>query len=405
MTRFADLRGPSGLLRRLALPVLLIALGLLVAACLGPSASPGGSGGPTPSPSPLPPLHPAPPGADPFSLIAWLFTPIFQAMFIVLVGIYYILESIHFPGAIGIAIIVLTILVRAFLIPLFRRQLVSQKRMQMLQPEVAEIRRRYKGDRMKAQTAQADLFRERGINPASGCLPLLLQLPLLFIIYSVISSGLTSYNVEQMLTVGGVHLVPIECPDQPVYDPPGSAHIKPCIDTIVPWLGGIDVSRPEVFIGQPGGFLSGLGFLAIISALLQLIQSRMMLTPADPANDDPTTRATRQTMFFLPAISLLYASLFPAGLFIYWIVTTIFSIIQQYLIVGWGAMFPFLGWHPGFARDHTPRFPVTMPVADPSKRKVSAPSVADEITRETSANRTIRPNKQRGRQGRRGRRR
>jgi YidC/Oxa1 family membrane protein insertase len=110
-------------------------------------------------------------------------------------------------------------------------------------------------------------------------------------------------------------------------------------------------------------------------------------------------------MFFLPAISLLYASLFPAGLFIYWIVTTIFSIIQQYLIVGWGAMFPFLGWHPGFARDHTPRFPVTMPVADPSKRKVSAPSVADEITRETSANRTIRPNKQRGRQGRRGRRR
>jgi YidC/Oxa1 family membrane protein insertase len=405
MTPFVDVNRLARVRRAVAPAAVLILMGLLVAACLGPAASPGASGAPSPSPSAPPPLHPASPGADPFSLLAWLFTPIFQAMFIVLVGIYYILESIHFPGAIGIAIIALTILVRALLIPLFRRQLVSQKRMQMLQPEIAEIRRRFKGDRMKAQTAQAELFRERGINPASGCLPLLLQLPLLFIIYSVISSGLTNYNVEQMLTVGGVKVVPIECPDQPVFDPPGSSHVTPCIDTIVPWLGGIDVSRPEVFIGHPGGFLSGLGFLAIISALLQLLQSRMMLTPADPANDDPTTRATRQTMFFLPAISLLYASLFPAGLFIYWIVTTIFSIIQQYLIVGWGAMFPLFGWHPGFARDHSPRFPVTMPVADPSKRKVSAPSVADEITRETSASRTIRPNKQRGRQGRRGRRR
>jgi YidC/Oxa1 family membrane protein insertase len=403
MTRSAEMRSAIERMRPLVPLLALLALALIVVACAAPTGSPGASGAPTPSASPQQPLRPASPGADPFSLLAFLFTPIFQVMFIVLVGIYYVLDSAGVPGAIGIAIVVLTILVRAVLIPLFRKQLVSQKRMQMLQPEMAEIRRRYKGDRTKIAVAQQELFKERQINPASGCLPLLLQLPLLFIIYSVISSGLTNYNVEEMLTIGGIKVVPIECPDQPVQDAPG--HVVPCVDTVVPWLGGLDVSRPEVFIGSPGGFLSGLGWLAIVSALLQLVQSRMMLTPADPANDDPTTRATRQTMYFLPAISLLYAAIFPAGLFIYWIVTTIFSIIQQYLIVGWGAMFPLFGWHPGFARDHTPRFPVTMPTPDPNKRKTSAPSVADEITRETSASRTIRPNKQRGRQGRRGRRR
>jgi len=378
--------------------LLLLAVGLVLTACVPGSGGPGASGAPTPSPTPQLPLRPAPPGADPFSLFAFLFTPLFQVLFIILVGIYVVLSGIGVPGAIGVAIIILTILVRALLIPLFRRQLVSQRRMQMLQPEIAEIRRRHKGDRMKAQAAQAEMFKERGVNPASGCLPLLLQMPLLFIMYAVISSGLTNYNVEEMLKVGGVQVVQLDCPDQP--PPPGV--IQPCVDSKIPWLGGLDVSRPEIAIPLP--LIQGLSILAIVAALLQLIQSRMTLTPADPKNEDPTTRATRQTMYFLPLISVLYGGFLPAGLFIYWIVTTIFSIIQQYLIVGWGAMFPFFGWQPAFAQGHAPRFPVTMPPPDPTKRSPSTQS-ADEITRETSASKTIRPNKQRGRQGRRGRRR
>src|SRR5687768_6735916 len=127
-------------------PLLLFLLPLLVAACFpSSSASPGASGAsPTPSGTPQQPLQPSPPGADPVSLLAFLFTPIFQAMFIVLAGVYYVLHQAGVPGAIGISIIVLTLLVRALLIPLFRRQLVSQKRMQMLQPEFAEIRKRFK---------------------------------------------------------------------------------------------------------------------------------------------------------------------------------------------------------------------------------------------------------------------
>ena len=79
------------------------------------------------------------------------------------------------------------------------------------------------------------------------------------------------------------------------------------------------------------------------------------------AENDQASNIQRQTMVIFPLISIAYGGFLPAGLFLYWIVTTIFSIVQQYLIVGWGSLFPAFGWTPGFAKDHKPRFPVAMP--------------------------------------------
>ena len=83
----------------------------------------------------------------------------------------------------------------------------------------------------------------------------------------------------------------------------------------------------------------------------------MMLPRSDPANDDPNTKIQRQTMLLLPLISIVYGGFLPAGLFIYWITATIFSIVQQYLIVGWGGMFPLFGWTPGVRRRPHPAIP------------------------------------------------
>ena len=105
-----------------------------------PNATPT-PGGQTPSPSPKPEptkhpnLCPAVPGVDPASTIAWLFTPIFQAIFLTLVFIYGLVRDI------GIAIIIVTLLIRVLLIPIFRRQIVSQRRMQAMQPELGRCRR------------------------------------------------------------------------------------------------------------------------------------------------------------------------------------------------------------------------------------------------------------------------
>jgi YidC/Oxa1 family membrane protein insertase len=374
-------------------PILLIAtIAILVAAC-APSGGVDASGNPI-SPSPAPPLEPAQPGADPISLLAWLFTPIFKFLFIILAAVYNVFWGLGVPGAVGWAIVVLTIVVRAVLIPLFRMQLVSQRRIQMLQPEMREIQKRFKGDRLKAQQAQQELYKERGINPLSGCLPLLLQLPLLFIMYSVIQNGITNQDPNAMLEVFGVQVVTIECTN---IDANGVVNpSEPCMDTHVPILG--DISKPAVLFTVVG---IGISILAIVSAVLQLMQSRMMLPPPDPENTDPNVRLQRQMMLFLPLISIIYGGFLPAGLFIYWIVATVFSIIQQYLIVGWGGMFPVLGWEPALARDHTPRFPVQMPPPpEPSKRA----AILTDADKKSSADKTIRQGR-RGRQSRRGRRR
>ena len=88
--------------------------------------------------------------------------------------------------------------------------------------------------------------------------------------------------------------------------------------------------------------------MAVISAFLQLIASRMALPGPDARMaDDQNTRIQRQMALLFPFISLTYGSLLPAGLFLYWIVSTLFTIIQQYLIIGWGGMFPFFGWKSG----------------------------------------------------------
>ena len=169
-------------------------------------------------------------------------------------------------GAIAWGIVVLTLVVRGILIPLYRRQLVSQRRMQLLQPELKEIQRRFKGDSMKVRTAQQELMRERGVNPLAGCLPLLLQLPLLFIMYSVIQHGLTNVDPRAMLTVAGVQVVPLTCTNiDPATGLP-SAALGPCIDTVIPFFGlEIDVSKPST-VATIAGF--GISILAIFSAML-----------------------------------------------------------------------------------------------------------------------------------------
>jgi YidC/Oxa1 family membrane protein insertase len=386
----------SSLVRLLPL-LAIMAVALLVAACAGGSVgSPGASGGPgaTPTPPAAIALEPVK-LTDPISFLSWVFTPIFQAFFILLV----VLDKL--TGNIAIAIILMTIIIRIILIPVFRRQTVSTRRTQMLAPEVKEIQRRFKGDRLKQQEAQRQLYAERGINPAAGCLPAVLQIFLLIPMYQVFSQGLQNFNPQAMLDVFGFRIIELPCQAAPVVNALGHV-LNPCL---IPTAFGVNWGVPEVIIGTAGSMLSGLSLLAVISSLFQLVQSRMTLPAHDPAMaDDPQYKIQRQMAYIFPFISLIYGSFLPAGLFLYWITSTIFSIVQQYLIIGWGGMFPLFGWTPGFAKGHAPRFPVSLPPpVDPKTRPAASP-LGGTAGRVAQADKTIR-HKERGRQGRRGRRR
>ena len=394
MTRF------SPLLARVAPVLFLVGIALVVAACVpGTNIGTDANGSPIPSQAPL---TPASPGANPIDLLSWLFTPIFQALFIVLVFFDRITRIFTPAGNIVVAIILLTVLIRVLVVPLYRRQLVSTRQMQLIQPEVKELQRKYKGDRVKQQAATQEYYRQRGVNPAGGCLPIILQFGLLIPMYSVISQGLTNYDPSAMWSVFGINLFPsIVCPTAPEFNSAGHV-INACLNPVIagqfPW----GLPEPETTGWYIAGF--GISILAIVSSLFQVVASRMTLPPPDPKNDDPNIKVQRQMAYFLPLISILYGGVLPAGLFIYWITATVIQIFQQYLILGWGSMFPLFGWYPEFARNHQPRFPVKMPEIQPPKPgQPSTQERAKSVDKDISAQSTIRPN--RTRSGRRGRRR
>jgi YidC/Oxa1 family membrane protein insertase len=280
--------------------------------------------------------------------------------------------------------------------------------MQMLAPEIKEVQRRYKSDRVKQQQAISELYKERGISQL-GCLTSMLPILIILPMYTVIQNGLQSFDPTQMLRVAGVQLISLTCSGTGI--PDASGHVQPCLDTIVPWLGNLDVSRPETIpIPIPGIGSFGLSWLAVIYTLISLVASRMALPPHDPTTaDDQNVRVQRQTMLFLPLISILYGGIIPVGLYLYLIVSTVYQLIQQYLTTGWGGMFPLFGRTPRFAVDHKPRFPVALPAPIPPSRESGAPARttpdrSTPVQRAASAAATVRPS-QRGRQGRRGRRR
>jgi YidC/Oxa1 family membrane protein insertase len=356
---------------------------------------------PQASPTTAPaPLEPTVAGADPASLIGFLFTPIFQGLFLLLVGLYAL------TGNILIAIVLMTLIIRLVTLKLSARQITSQKRMQMLAPELRdltkELNRRYKGDRLAIQKATQEFYKERGVSPTAGCLPSILQMGLLFPMYWVIRDGLTNWDPSAMLKINGFDLIPsIKCPNPAHIDALG--HIDKsasCINTVVL---GINVGQPQVLFNLPlVVFTLGVSALALVAAALQFIQSRMLMPPA--AENDPSASSQRTMMVIFPFFSIIYGGFLPAGLFLYWITTSAVSIIQQFLIVGWGSMFPLFGWSPAFARDYTPRFPVTKPAPEDSGKSLAATRYKPE-ERWASAASTVRPNTHKRATGRRGRRR
>lgn len=413
------MRPPRGVLRAIAVIGLVLALAAILGACepLGtpaPSVAPIPSGEtpaptvmPTGTPAPTPlVLRPAEPRADPVSILAWLFNPIFQAFLILMVGIR------QFSGVdMGVAIIVTTLIVRTGLVPLMRRQMVSMRRIQAIAPEVREIQRRFKGDRAKQQQATMELYKERGVSQA-GCLVALLPLLLILPMYQVVNEGLRAADLTESLKVFGFQVVPLTCPP-PVLGtlPDGSMGYLPCIDSTIPWLGGIHASAFQGLIPLPFTIpiinMTGLSVFALVYTALQLVASRLALPPHDPNTPlDPNARTQRALAIWLPLITILYGNIIPVGVFIYLIVSTVYQVIQQFLTTGWGGMFPLFGRTPAFAVDHKPRFPVAVPTAPTStSRPAGAPARPNPersaIDRAASANKTIR---QRGRQGRRGRR-
>ena len=306
------------------------------------------------------------------------FTPPWDLFFLPLFNLLIAIYEIPFFDF-ALAIIIFTIVIRTILAPLFVRQIRSQKEMQRVQPLIREVQRKHKGNRQKIYEEQQAIYREHGVNPAAGCLPVLLQLPILFALYQALirASGIiqgfrpAEDQMEAFRTLRAENLVtPVAGHDDwfaiavngdcnlpafnqlPQFLPLNCQLIDPIkldstVDTTVGWLLNLDLAQVDHVFALPlfGGF--ALSLLAVIAAILQFVQVKM--TSPRPNPDDPTTSMTNTMIYTFPLLTIIWGGIFPSGLILYWIVYTAYLVVQQYFIMGWGNLFPLFGWQPSWA--------------------------------------------------------
>lgn len=197
--------------------------------------------------------------------------------------LYNISASFGFANY-GFAIILLTVIVKLATYPLTKKQIQSMKAMQRLQPKMKAIQEKYKGDKMKANEALAQLYKSEGVNPLSGCLPLLIQMPILIGIFY----GIQGFQYE------------------------GS-----------PLFLGLDISKSlKYFMDSGSQEMYAYAVLPVLSALTTFLQSKMTM---------PDTSTTQnQVMLYGMPLFIGYISIsFPTGLVLYWVVMNIMQIGQQ----------------------------------------------------------------------------
>lgn len=220
---------------------------------------------------------------------------LYQPLFNLLVFLVWLL-----PGdSLGWAIIILTILIRLIMLPSSAKMLRSQKKMAELKPEIDALREKYKDDQKAVMAKTMELYRQNKINPAAGCLPMIIQMIVLVILYRVLISGLTTARFDELLYA-----------------------FTPRPETINSIFFGIHLNQPDRLV------------LPWLAGGLQFWQSWWMMRQQTTSNQKPTTDPQqimiRQMTYIFPIITVLFAFQLPAALPLYWIVMTIFALIQQW---------------------------------------------------------------------------
>lgn len=188
----------------------------------------------------------------------------------------------------AMAIIITTIIFKLILLPIGLQQSKSSRKMNEIQPKMKEIQTKYKNDSQTMQMKMSELYKEEKYNPASGCIILVVQLPIMLAFFKVMRE-----------------------PVKFVFTTPGAYE---AINKTFLWIPNLE---------NPDPFLWGLPLLA---ALTTFLQSKTMAAPSS----DPKQQSTQQMMnIFLPIMIFIAAKGFPAGLALYWVLSNTFTIVQQ----------------------------------------------------------------------------
>jgi YidC/Oxa1 family membrane protein insertase len=217
--------------------------------------------------------------------------------------LFLLIDAIYkFVGNFGVAILIVTVLVKLAFFPLANRSYASMAKMKKIQPQIAALKDLYPDDKMKQQQEQMELFKREGVNPVAGCLPMVIQIPVFFALYKVI---FITIEMRHAPFFGWIK-------DLSAQDPTNVFTLF----GLVPW----DPTALPVF----GHFLH-LGIWPLVMGFSMFLQMKMNPEPADPV---------QKSMFaWMPVIFTFMLGTFPAGLVIYWTWNNTLTVIQQYFIM------------------------------------------------------------------------
>lgn len=245
-----------------------------------------------------------------------------------LVAFYKVFIFINVPFALGFSIIALTVFIKILLYPFMSQQIKSSTKMQKISPLISQVREKFKNDKVKQQEEMMKIYKEHNINPASGCLPLLIQFPILIGLYQVLTKIVEANSLQAIEKINKILYFP-------------ALHIdKPWDATFF----GISLatSPSKLFSTVPLIIL-----IPVLTAILQFLLSKMMIPESEKGKetkkkDDFQSAMQTQTMYIFPVMIGYFSFSLPFGLSLYWNTFTLFGILQQYLLAGSGSLGPLV---------------------------------------------------------------
>jgi YidC/Oxa1 family membrane protein insertase len=205
-------------------------------------------------------------------------------------------------GNMGLAIIALTFVLKVLVLPLAYKSYVSMARMKELQPEMEALKEKAGDDKQKLQREIMQLYKDRKVNPAAGCLPILIQIPIFFALFKVISVTL---ELRHAAFFGWLN--DLAAPDSSsMYNLFG----------LLPWDGPVTGSLTHMIF---------IGILPIILGITMWMQQKLNPAPTDPIQ--------QQIFAWMPWVFMFMMSTFASGLIVYWITNNTITFVQQYLIM------------------------------------------------------------------------
>jgi YidC/Oxa1 family membrane protein insertase len=236
-------------------------------------------------------------------------------------------------GNFGLAIVILTVLLRIALTPLTLPSLKAAQKMAQLAPELANLKKKFGKEQQKLAQAQMDLYKRNGVNPAAGCLPQIIQIIILIALYQAFAQVLQA-NGDVVVKLNQLLYAPLKLAEGSQFN--------------LSFLY-LNLGKPDTFtvsgIPIPGVFL-------ILAALTQFLSSKMMqpqvvkeeqvAKKTEEKTDDIATSMQGQMLYLFPLMTIFIGFSFPSGLVLYWFIFSAFQLVQQYLVSGWGGLKPWV---------------------------------------------------------------